>query len=111
MLLSSARLLALPKSRENAVLLQQSLASCAFDFDHFVLLDILPRWDAVEIEVFAENDDTSTVLQHVTSVTLHGFNGHRAWRRRILAALVKRLILDGLRDSLSHVAEKLEHVL
>jgi hypothetical protein len=111
MLLSGARFLALPQPREDAVLLQQSFASSTLDFNHLVLLDVFARWDAVEIKVFTQNDDASTVLQHVTSVALHRLNGHCAWRGRILTGLVKGLVIGGLRDSLSDMSEEFEHVL
>jgi hypothetical protein len=70
--------------------------------------NIAPRGDDVEVEIFTQDDDASSVLQHVSSITLHGLDGH--------GGLVARegrwgVIGGGGRDCLGDGSEELEHVL
>ena len=53
MLLGRARLLALAQTREDALLLQQRLASSALDLDHLGLGDVAVRRDDVKVQVLA----------------------------------------------------------
>ena len=107
MLFCSACVFASSQSAEDAVLLEQSPACRTLDFDHFLGADIGLRWDDVEVQIFPQNNDACSVLQHVTSRAGNGrFDGARLsrvsrarWRRR--AAGNRR----------SDVAEELEHEL
>lgn len=108
MLLGGTRLLTLAEATEDATLLQQSATSSTLDLDHLGVTNVAPRGDDVEVEVFAQDDDTSSVLQHVSSITLHGLDGH--------GTLVARegrwgVIGRGGGDCLGDGSEELEHVL
>ena len=108
MLLGGTRLLTLAEATEDATLLQQSATSSTLDLDHLGVTNVAPRGDDVEVEVFAQDDDTSSVLQHVSSITLHGLNGNGA-----LVGRERRwgVIGGGGGDSLGDGSEEFEHVL
>jgi hypothetical protein len=108
MLLGGAGLLALTETTEDARLLQQSAASSTLDLDHLGVTNVAPRGDDVEVEIFTQDDDASSVLQHVSSITLHGLDGH--------GTLVARegrwgVIGGGGGDCLGDGSEELKHVL
>ena len=108
MLLGGTRLLTLAEATEDATLLQQSATSSTLDLDHLGVTNVAPRGDDVEVEVFAQDDDTSSVLQHVSSITLHGLDGY--------GGLVARkgrwgVICGGGGNCLGDGSEEFEHVL
>lgn len=76
MLLGGARLLTLTEAAEDASLLQESAASSTLDLDHLGVTNVTPGGNDVKIEIFTQDDDTSSVLQHISRITLHGLNGH-----------------------------------
>lgn len=108
MLLSGARLLALTETTENASLLQKSTTSSTLDLNHLGVANVAPRGNDIKIEIFTQDDNASSVLQHVSSITLHRLDGH--W------GLVARkgrwgVIGGGGRDCLGDGSEEFEHVL
>lgn len=78
MLLGGSRLLTLTEATKNASLLQQSAASSTFDLDHLRVTNVTPWGYDVEVEIFTQDDYTSSVLQHISSIALHGLNGYRS---------------------------------
>lgn len=77
MLLGGARLLALTKATKDTTLLQKSATSSTLDLDHLRVTNVAPWRNNVKVEIFTQDDDASSVLQHISSITLHGLNGHR----------------------------------
>ena len=108
MLLSGTGLLALTETTENTSLLQQSATGSTLDLDHLGVTNVASRRNDVKVEIFTQDDDASSVLQHVSSITLHGLDGH--------GGLVARegrwgVIGGGGGDCLGDGSEELEHVL
>jgi hypothetical protein len=66
MLLGGPNLFTLPQSGKDAILSQQRPTSRPLDFKHFIVSNVSPRGDYIEVKVLSENNDASTVLQHVT---------------------------------------------
>jgi hypothetical protein len=108
MLLGSARLLALAETTEDSSLLQQSAASSTLDLDHLGVTNVAPWGNDVEVKILTQDDDASSVLQHVSSITLHGLDGY--------GGLVARkgrwgVICGGGGNCLGDGSEEFEHVL
>jgi hypothetical protein len=77
MLFSSTGLLALAKTTKDAVLLQQSSASSTLHLHHLGMGYVPSGRDDIKVEIFAQDNNPSAVLQHVSSIALHGLDGHR----------------------------------
>lgn len=71
MLFRRTSFLALPQTREDAILSEQRFPSSSLYFEHFHLLDFSFRWDDVVIEILLEHDYAGAVLQHVSRVVAH----------------------------------------
>lgn len=78
-LLSRANLFALTQPGKDTILLQQRAASSALDLQHFLMTDLWSWRNDIEIKVFAKDNDSGTILEHIPRGVLHRVGDFQIW--------------------------------
>lgn len=77
LLCASTALLALSEPTEDAILVQQGLASRSLDIGHLAVGSVRRRWNAIEVQVLAEYYNAGAVVKHCVARRLDGNSRRR----------------------------------